>query len=111
MEYDYDVLYNRLREQAFLNAGLTITLEDKRPGSERSERMHYEGGIRSFVEMINKNKTPLHEPVIYISGDRDTSIAEIAIQYSESYNEIILSFANNIKLLKVACMRRALKQH
>ncbi|NLL40013.1 MAG: DNA topoisomerase (ATP-hydrolyzing) subunit B [Clostridiales bacterium] len=97
VEYDYDVLYNRLREQAFLNAGLTITLEDKRPGSERSERMHYEGGIRSFVEMINKNKTPLHEPVIYISGDRDTSIAEIAIQYSESYNEIILSFANNIK--------------
>lgn len=96
VEYDFDVLYNRLREQAFLNAGLIITLEDKRPGSERSEKMHYEGGIRSFVEMINKNKTPLHKPVIYITGERETSIAEIALQYSESYNEIILSFANNI---------------
>jgi DNA gyrase subunit B len=85
-----------MREQPFLNAGLMIMREDKRPGMARKENLHYEGGIRSFVETINKNKTPIHENVIYISGERDTSIAEIAMQYSESYNEVILSFANNI---------------
>jgi DNA gyrase subunit B len=95
-EYQFETLQNRMREQAFLNAGLMIRLEDKRPGMERKENLHYEGGIRSFVETINKNKTPIHENVIYISGERDTSIAEIAMQYSESYNEVILSFANNI---------------
>ncbi len=85
-----------MREQAFLNAGLKIILEDRRAGMQRLETLHYEGGIRSFVEMINKNKTPIHETVIYFCGEKDTSIAEIALQYSESYNEVILSFANNI---------------
>ncbi len=92
----FDTLYARLREQAFLNGGLRITLEDRRPGKEQKEALHYEGGIRSFVEELNKNKTPLHEPVIYLSGERDDSAAEIALQYTDGYNEVIYSFANNI---------------
>jgi DNA gyrase subunit B len=95
-DYSFETLQNRMREQAFLNAGLKIILEDRRAGMQRLETLHYEGGIRSFVEMINKNKTPIHETVIYFCGEKDTSIAEIALQYSESYNEVILSFANNI---------------
>ncbi len=95
--YDFETLSTRLRDQAFLNAGLKITLTDERPGKEDSIEMHYEGGIRSFVQMINKNKTPLHENVIYFSGERNDSIAEIAMQYTDSYNEVVLSFANNIK--------------
>lgn len=96
VEYEYETLYVRLREQAFLNAGLKIVIEDRRSGIDRTDTMQYEGGIRSFVEMINKNKTPLHESVIYFSGEKDTSIVEIALQYSESYSEVLLSFANNI---------------
>jgi DNA gyrase subunit B len=92
----FDTLYARLREQAFLNGGLRITLEDRRPGKEQKEALHYEGGIRSFVEELNKNKTPLHEPVIYLSGERDDSAAEIALQYTDGYNEVIYSFANII---------------
>ncbi|MBR6312752.1 MAG: DNA topoisomerase (ATP-hydrolyzing) subunit B, partial [Oscillospiraceae bacterium] len=95
--YDFETLSTRLRDQAFLNAGLKITLTDERPGKEDSIEMHYEGGIRSFVQMINKNKTPLHENVIYFSGERNDSIAEVAMQYTDSYNEVVLSFANNIK--------------
>ncbi len=94
--FDFETLQTRLREQAFLNAGLGIRLRDERPGMEQSVEMRYEGGICSFVEHINKNKTALHEPVIYMCGQKDDSIAEIAMQYSDSYNEIILSFANNI---------------
>ncbi|NMA36840.1 MAG: DNA topoisomerase IV subunit B, partial [Papillibacter sp.] len=92
----FETLHTRLREQAFLNAGLKIILEDQRKGKEEREVLHYEGGIKSFVEEINKNKTALHEPVIYFSGEKDDSIAEIAFQYTDSYNEVILSFANNI---------------
>jgi len=95
-EFDFETLKTRLREQAFLNAGLKIILTDERPGREQRLEMHYEGGICSFVEHINKNKTSLHAPVIYFSGQKDESIAEIAMQYTDSYNEIILSFANNI---------------
>jgi len=94
--FDFDTLSTRLREQAFLNAGLKIILTDERAGKENELEMHYEGGIRSFVQMINKNKTPLHENVIYFSGEKNDSIAEVAMQYSDSYNEVILSFANNI---------------
>jgi DNA gyrase subunit B len=94
--FSFETLHLRLREQAFLNAGLKITLEDQRAGKEEKETLHYEGGIRSFVEEINKNKTPLHEPVIYLSGEKDDSMAEIAFQYTDGYNEIIYSFANNI---------------
>ena len=95
--YDYEVLHRRMREQAFLNAGVRIFMADRRPGQEAEEDMHYEGGIREFVTFINQNKTPLHEKVIYMSGSKDDSMAEIAMQYSEdSYNEIIVSFANNV---------------
>ena len=96
-EYNYDTLHTRMREQAFLNAGLKIATEDKRAGQEKRDDMCYEGGIREFVTYINHNKSPLHEEVIYMSGDRETSAAEIALQYNEdSYSDIILSFANNI---------------
>ena len=94
--YDYDILHTRMREQAFLNGGLYISTEDKREGSEQKDEMCYEGGIREFVSFINQNKTPLHNDVIYMKGERDDSEAEIALQYNDSYNEIIVSFANNI---------------
>ncbi len=102
LEYDYDILHRRMREQAFLNAGLHITISDERsesaekPESERRDSMCYEGGIREFVTYINRTKEPLHENVIYMSGERSDSVAEIALQYNDSYNEIIVSFANNI---------------
>ncbi len=95
--YDYETLHRRMREQAFLNAGVKILMADRRPGQEAEESMHYEGGIREFVTFINQNKTPLHEQVIYMAGSKDDSMAEVAMQYSEdSYNEIIVSFANNV---------------
>ena len=94
--YDYDILHTRMREQAFLNGGLFISTEDKREGKEQKDEMCYEGGIREFVSFINQNKTPLHNDVIYMKGERDDSEAEIALQYNDSYNEIIVSFANNI---------------
>ena len=94
--YDYDILLRRMREQAFLNGGLRISIEDKRPGSEQSETMCYEGGIREFVRYINKNKNPIHEDVIYLSGTKDEAIAEIALQYNDGYNETLVSFANDI---------------
>ena len=94
--YDYDILHTRMREQAFLNGGLYISTEDKREGKEQKDEMCYEGGIREFVSFINQNKTPLHNDVIYMNGERADSEAEIALQYNDSYNEIIVSFANNI---------------
>ena len=94
--YDYETLHTRMREQAFLNAGVCIVMADRRPGQEREETMHYEGGIREFVNFINQNKTPLHENVIYMAGAKDDSMAEIALQYNDGYNEIIVSFANNV---------------
>jgi DNA gyrase subunit B len=94
--YDYETLHTRLREEAFLNAGLRISLSDRRAGQERSETMCYEGGIREFVSYINQNKTPIHEQVIYMSGEREDSMAEIALQYNDGYNEVIVSFANNV---------------
>ena len=96
LEYDYETLHTRMREQAFLNAGLRITITDARPGQEQSETMRYEGGIREFVTYINRNKTPLHEEVIYLSGAKDDATAEIAMQYNDGYNETLVSFANDI---------------
>ena len=96
LEYDYETLHTRMREQAFLNAGLRITITDARSGREQSETMRYEGGIREFVTYINRNKTPLHEEVIYLSGAKGDSTAEIAIQYNDGYNETLVSFANDI---------------
>ena len=94
--YDYEILHTRMREQAFLNGGLTITLEDKRPGQEQSETMCYEGGIREFVRYLNKHKTPIHEEVIYLSGQKGDAVAEVALQYNDGYNETLVSFANDI---------------
>ena len=94
--YDYEILHKRMREQAFLNAGIHILMADRRSGQEQEESMCYQGGIREFVTYINKNKTALHEEVIYMSGTKDDSMAEIALQYNDSYNEIIVSFANNV---------------
>ncbi len=94
--YDYDILHTRLREEAFLNAGLRISIQDKREGQEQGDEMCYAGGIREFVTFLNTNKTPLHESVIYMAGQKDDAIAEIAFQYNDSYNETMLSFANNV---------------
>ena len=94
--YDYETLHTRMREQAFLNGGLRITTEDKRAGQEQRDEMHYAGGIREFAAYLNRNKTPLHADIIYLSGTRDDAMAEVAIQYNDGYNENLLSFANNI---------------
>ena len=94
--YDYETLHVRMREQAFLNAGLHITTIDLRGEESIKDEMYYEGGIREFVRFLNRTKTPLHDDVIYMSGEANDSIAEIAMQYNDSYNESILSFANNI---------------
>ncbi|MDR2421575.1 MAG: DNA gyrase subunit B, partial [Oscillospiraceae bacterium] len=94
--FSYETLKTRMREQAFLNAGLRITTEDSRPGQEARDEFSYEGGIREFVAYINRNKTPLHDKVIYVSGERAGAMAEIALQYTDSYSELLLSFANNI---------------
>ena len=94
--YDYEILHTRMREQAFLNGGLTITIEDKREGKQQKDVLYYEGGIREFVRFLNKHKAPLHEDVIYLSGAKGDAIAEIALQYNDGYNENIVSFANDI---------------
>ena len=96
LEYNYDTLHTRMREEAFLNAGLRIQTVDLRPGREQEDDMCYEGGIREFVTFINRNKEPLHPDVIYVSGAREDSTAEIAMQYNDGYNEIMMSFANNV---------------
>jgi DNA gyrase subunit B len=85
-----------MREQAFLNAGLRISTRDEREGKEAYDEMCYEGGIREFVSFINKNKTPVHDTVVYMQGDREDSTAEVAIQWNDGYNENMVSFANNI---------------
>ena len=102
--YDYEVLARRLREQAFLNAGLSITLSDLResdPEAQQSEEFKYEGGIKSFVEYINTSRglNPIQNEVIHLSTTKDDRSAEVAICYTDSYNEIMLSFANNINTI------------
>ena len=104
-EYDYEILLKRLREESFLNAGVRITLTDERPeGIEKNdgvppqESMCYEGGVRSFVQYLHEKRdlTPLHPQVIYMKGEANGAVAEVALQYCDSYNELILSFANNV---------------
>ena len=96
--YDYEVLHERMREEAFLNAGLTITITDDRDDEKQvSETMCYEGGIREFAIWCNRNKTPLCEDVIYMSGSKGDASAEIAVQYNDGYNEFLLSFANDVR--------------
>ena len=94
--YDYEILHTRMREQAFLNGGLRITLEDRREGKEQVDSLRYEGGIREFVAWLNKHKTPIHPDVIYLSGSKDDAIAEVALQYNDGFNETLISFANDI---------------
>ncbi|MDY2807874.1 MAG: DNA topoisomerase (ATP-hydrolyzing) subunit B [Oscillospiraceae bacterium] len=102
LEYDYETLHTRMREQAFLNAGLHITIEDKRPESadkpekERYDSMCYEGGIREFAAWYNRHKTPIHEQVIYMAGQKGDATAEVAMQYNDGFAETIVSFANDI---------------
>ena len=100
--FDYETLLTRMREQAFLNAGVKIVLTDKREGMEREEVLHYEGGIISFVEYLNNEKrgNPVHPEVIYMKGEEGGSIAEVAMQYNDSYNETIISFANNMATIE-----------
>ncbi len=98
-EYDYETLQKRLREQAFLNAGLKVTLTDRRDEADiKSEEFCYEGGISSFVEYLNKTRgyTPLHNNVIHLTTTDGESVAEVAFQYNDSFNENIVSFANNM---------------
>ena len=104
-EYDYEILLKRLREESFLNAGVRITLTDERPesiekndGVPPRESMCYEGGVRSFVQYLHEKRdlTPLHPQVIYMKGEANGAVAEVALQYCDSYNELILSFANNV---------------
>ena len=94
--YSYDILHTRMREEAFFNAGLRIRTIDLREGQEQSDEMCYEGGIREFVTFLNKSKDALHSGVIYMSGTRGDSYAEVALQYNDGYQENILSFANNV---------------
>ena len=104
-EYDYEILLKRLREESFLNAGVRITLTDERPesiekndGVPPQKSMCYEGGVRSFVQYLHEKRdlTPLHPQVIYMKGEANGAVAEVALQYCDSYNELILSFANNV---------------
>ncbi len=93
--YEFDILKQRLREMAFLTKGLKITLRDERePRQEKT--FHYEGGIKEFVQYLNKSKTPLYEDIIYCEGERDKILVEVAMQHNDSYNESVYSFVNNI---------------
>lgn len=96
IEFDYDTLLNRFRELAFLNKGLTIRLIDKRKDEPLIKELYYEGGIVSFVEHLNRSKEVIHQPPIYFEGLRDGNYVEISMQYNDTYNESIYSFANNI---------------
>ncbi|MBR7147136.1 MAG: type IIA DNA topoisomerase subunit B, partial [Oscillospiraceae bacterium] len=103
LEYNYDTLHTRMQQQAFLNAGLRITIADERessaekPEEDRRHSMHYEGGIREYVTWLNANKTPVHGEVIYVAGAKEDSMAEIALQYNDGFQENMVSFANNVR--------------
>jgi DNA gyrase subunit B len=94
--FDYETLHTRMREEAFLNAGLTITIADKRTEDGKDATMCYEGGIREFVAWCNRNKNPIHNDIVYMRGTKGDASAEIALQYNDSYNEFLLSFANDV---------------
>ena len=95
--FDYEILLRRLREQAFLNAGVNIVIRDERdPENPREDDLEYEGGIASFVEHLNESREPLHPEIVYMKAEREESVAEVAFQYNDGYNETLLTFANNI---------------
>ena len=95
--YDYDILHERMREEAFLNAGLSITITDNRQADDISETMCYEGGIKEFAVWCNRNKDAIHNDIIYMHGTKGDASAEIAVQYNDGYNEFLLSFANDVR--------------
>ena len=95
--YSYDILHDRMREEAFLNAGLRIRIADRRAGQEQNDELCYEGGIREYVSFLNKSRDVLHDKVIYMSGSKDDRFAEIAMQYNDGYQENITSFANDVR--------------
>ena len=95
--YSYEILHDRMREEAFLNAGLSITITDDREDTPVTETMCYQGGIREFVTWTNRHKTPLHQDVIYIQGSKGDASAEIAVQYNDGFNESLQSFANDVR--------------
>ena len=95
--YDYEILHERMREEAFLNAGLSITITDNRQAEDISETMCYEGGIKEFAAWCNRNKTAIHNDIIYMHGTKGDASAELAIQYNDGYNEFMLSFANDVR--------------
>ena len=97
LRYDYEILHERMREEAFLNAGLSITITDYREEEPVSDTMCYEGGIREFAKYCNRNKTPIHDDVIYMNGKKGDASAEVAIQYNDGYSEFIISFANDVR--------------
>ena len=94
--YDFETLERRLREMAFLNKGIKITLKDEREGKKNEEEFHYEGGIKEFVKHLNTNKEPIHEDIVYFEVKDKTREVEVALQYTDRYNEMMLSYANNI---------------
>ena len=94
--YDYEILRTRMREEAFLNAGLQIRIADLRGEEPQEETMRYAGGIREFVTYLNRSKDPIHSQIVYMAGTKGDSMAEVAFQYHDGYNETILSFANNV---------------
>ncbi len=96
VNFDYSTLEHRLREMAFLNKGIKITLSDEREGKKKKEAFYYEGGIKEFVRHLNKNKETLHDDVIYFEFIKKDLEVEIAMQYTDRYNELVLSYANNI---------------
>ena len=95
-EFDYDTLRSRLRETAFLTKGLKVILTDKRPGREKERSFHYEGGIKEFVEYINRHKDALYDKVIYCEGVKDDVVVEVALQHNNSFSETTYSFVNNV---------------
>ena len=97
VEYEYDVLLQRLREQAFLNGGVRINFIDKRGEEVVENNLYYEGGIREYVNYLNQNKVPIHDDIIYFDGSKGDSYVEIAMQYTDNYSEVLVSFANDIK--------------
>lgn len=98
--FEYGTLEHRLREMAFLNKGVKITLTDEREGSEKSDVFHYEGGIKEFVKHLNKNKDSIHDDVIYFEHKDDEKEIEVAIQYTDRYSELVLAYANNINTIE-----------
>ncbi len=96
LNFDFDTLRTRLREMAFLTKGLKITLSDKRAGREKEREFHYEGGIKEFVEYVNRHKDPLYDKIIYCEGEKDGVVVEVAMQHNSSYSESVFTFVNNI---------------